>query len=137
MKEKTIKGIIVVALATVFFVVIGQYILNKYLKTMLLSKLVPFIQEKEGGLSRDPGDNASAYPAPWTYDGHDDWHTNKGITYQTFKSNAKRLGYEPSAKNFFEMPDSIWLNILKNVYMSAYPLHRIDHLPRIQAVIIT
>src|SRR5690606_10527030 len=82
-------------------------------------------------------DTASSYPAPWSYKGQTGWHTNKGITYQTFVSNASRLGYEATAENFFKMPDEIWLKILKGVYMKAFPLDRISHLPRIQAVIIT
>lgn len=125
---------LVVSIVVVF---IGQYLLNKFLNAMLLSKLVPFIQEQEGGLSRDPNDTASINPAPWSYNGKTGWHTNKGITYTTFKSNASKLGYEASADNFFKMPDTIWLKILTEVYMKAFPLSKISHLPRIQAVIIT
>lgn len=57
---------LVVSIVVVF---IGQYLLNKFLNAMLLSKLVPFIQEQEGGLSRDPNDTASSNPAPWSYNG--------------------------------------------------------------------
>lgn len=91
----------------------------------------------EGGLSRDPNDRASSHPAPWSYKGQKGWHTNKGVTYAVFKANAARLGYANTADNFFTMPDHIWGKILKNVFMSAFPLSEIDHLPRIQAVIIT
>lgn len=104
---------------------------------ILISKLSVFIKKWEGGLSRDPADNASSYPAPWVYNGKTGWHTNKGITYKTFKANAARLGYEASADNFFKMPDSIFISILKNVYAAGFPLSEIDDLPRIQAVIIT
>lgn len=103
----------------------------------MLDKLIPFIQETEGGLSRDPADTASSYPAPWSYDGKRGWHTNKGITYKTFVGNAQKLGYAATADNFFTMPDHIWLSILKGSYMAAFPLEQINHLPRIQAVIIT
>lgn len=122
---------------TVVLVVAIQYFLNKYLNAMLLSKLVPFMQKWEGGLSRKTSDTASNNPAPWTYQGVTGWHTNKGITYTTFINNAARLGYAPTADNFFKMPDELWLKILEGTYMAAYPLQKIAHLPRIQAVIIT
>lgn len=103
----------------------------------LISKLVPFIQKFEGGLSRDPADTASGNPAPWTYKGVTGWHTNKGVTYSTFVAMAPKVGYEISSENFFAMPDRIWMGILKEGYMKSFPLERISHLPRIQAVIIT
>lgn len=122
---------------TIIVVFIGQYLINKLLNTMLLGKLSTFIKRWEGGLSRDPADDASSNPAPWSYNGQTGWHTNKGVTYTTFQSNAKKVGYEVNAKNFFEMPDSIWYGILKESYVKGFPIDRIAHLPRIQAVIIT
>lgn len=100
-------------------------------------KLVDYILQKEGGLSRQPADNAAANPAPYTHNGYNDWHTNMGITWKAFESNASKLGYQVNYQNFFFMPHSIWYKILKEVYMQGYPLERIDHLPRIKAVIIT
>ena len=38
----------------------------------------------EGGLSRDKNDSASSVTCPMMYKGHNDWHTNKGITYKTW-----------------------------------------------------
>lgn len=131
------KTIFLALLAAIAVVVLGQYLLNRFLNIMLLNKLVPFIKKKEGGLSRDPNDTAAKYPAPFEINGKTGWHTNKGITWQTFSSNANRLNYVASKENFVNMPDDIWLKILKGVYMKAFPLDRIAHLPRIQAVIIT
>ena len=74
------------------------------------------IKKAEGGLSRATTDTASKNPAPWPYKGQSGWHTNKGITYTTFVSNAQKLGYSVTAENFFTMPDSIWLKIYKVSY---------------------
>lgn len=101
------------------------------------SKLIPFVKKWEGGLSRDPDDNASSDPAPWTYKGKSGYHTNMGVTYSTFKSMAGKVGYEVTAQNFFNMSNAIWYGILKHGYMKSYPLEKLNHLPRIQAVIIT
>lgn len=103
----------------------------------MIQKLVPFIQEQEGGLSRDKDDNASNNPCPYLYKGVGGYHTNKGVTWTTFTSLAGKLGYQPSARNFFTMPFKIWFDILKQGYMKPYNLDKIKNLPRIQAVIIT
>lgn len=95
------------------------------------------MQKWEGGLSRDPYDSASSIPAPWVYNGHSGWHTNKGITYAAFKAHSAESGYIPSKENFFQMPEHIWLKVLRNGYMKPYPLQKINNLPSIQAVIIT
>lgn len=102
-----------------------------------MQKLVEFIKKWEGGLSRAKSDTASQYPAPWEYNGQKGWHTNMGITYKTFTSLAKKIGYAVSAENFFNMSGDLWMKILLEGYMKPYPLHKIKHLPRIQAVIIT
>lgn len=103
----------------------------------MIKKLIPFIEFWEGGLSRALTDTASRNPAPWKYKGLYGWHTNRGITYTTFVSLAPKVGYAITPKNFFEMSDRIWLKIMKQGYMKPYPLDKINHLPRIQAVIIT
>lgn len=132
-----VRNIAIVLVVAVIIVFMVQYLLNKFLNLMLLEKLVPFLKDQEGGLSRATTDTASAHPAPWSYNGQTGWHTNKGITYSTFISNASKLGYAATADNFFKMPDAIWGKILTGVYMAAFPLERISHLPRIQAVITT
>lgn len=77
---------------------------------------IPYIRKAEGGLSRATTDTASKNPAPFNYQGKAGWHTNKGITWTTFSGLASKLGYEPTAANFFSMPDSIWEKIYKDGY---------------------
>jgi len=84
--------------------------------------IVPFIKKAEGGLSRKTSDSASSRPSPWVYNGVSGWHTNKGVTYSTFVSLAPKLGYEPSAANFFSMPDDIWGKIYKQGYWDQFSL---------------
>lgn len=49
-----------------------------------MNNVVDFFMKWEGGLSRDGRDRASRYPCPMLFNGYKDWHTNKGITYQTW-----------------------------------------------------
>lgn len=100
-------------------------------------KLEEFIKKWEGGLSRDPHDTASSNPAPWEYQGKKGWHTNKGITFTTFQTYASKLGYAVTPQLWFTMPNELWQRILWKAYAGGYPLEKINHLPRIQAVIIT
>lgn len=86
------------------------------------SKIIPHILQWEGGLSRNPADSASKDPAPCEYKGIKGYHTNKGVTYTTFRSLAKPLGYEPSCENFFLMPDEIFLKIFKTGYWNGFKL---------------
>ncbi len=75
---------------------------------------VDFIKKWEGGISNDPRDiGPASFPAPCVYKGQIGWHTNKGIIYRTFSSNAAKLGYSASCENFIQMPDYIWLKIYK------------------------
>lgn len=134
---RQMQGLAITLVVAILVIVTAQYLLNKFLNIMLIEKLVPFIKKWEGGLSRDPNDTAGKNPAPWSYNGQTGWHTNKGITYSTFAGNAKKLGYEASKENFFNMADELWLKILKGAYVNAFPVDKIAHLPRIQAVIIT
>lgn len=116
---------------------VGALVIKQFKKQTMISKLIPFIERWEGGLSRALTDTASSNPAPWTHKGKKGWHTNKGITYSTFISLSKKIGYAVTPHNFFKMSEQLWLKILMEGYMKPYPLHRIKHLPRIQAVIIT
>ncbi|MCC7514430.1 MAG: hypothetical protein IT212_07040 [Bacteroidia bacterium] len=77
--------------------------------------LIPKIKKYEGGLSKAKTDSASKYPVP---DGSG-YHTNKGITWQTFKNSATKIGYTATPSLFYEMPDQIWTAILKNLYWDA------------------
>jgi lysozyme family protein len=63
----------------------------------------------EGGLSKDKNDTASKNPVP---DGSGN-HTNKGVTWATFKSLGTQLGYNPTPALFYEMPKKIWLEVYK------------------------
>ncbi len=93
-----------------------------------IQKIIPFTYKWEGGLTDNPKDSASKTPAPWPYTNpankrtSSKWHTNKGITYATFSTNAKTLGYQNTAANFFTMPADIWLKIAKNKYWDILKL---------------
>ena len=84
--------------------------------------IVPFILKWEGGLSKDPSDSASKDPAPCSYKGVNGYHTNKGITYTTFKSLASPLKYSDDCDTFFKMPEEVFLKIFKNGYWNSYLL---------------
>lgn len=87
--------------------------------------IIPHILKAEGGMSRAKTDTASRKPAPYKTTAFNsntrrtetasDWHTNKGITWETFSSNA-RLGYVVNQANWEKMPKSIWKLIFKKIY---------------------
>lgn len=83
---------------------------------------IGFIKKWEGGLSNNANDPASASPMPCVYLGQTGWHTNKGITWQTFSTYAASLGYAASCENFVQMPDYIWLKIFKKKFWDAFQL---------------
>ena len=78
--------------------------------------IIPFTYKWEGGLTRATTDSASKSPSPYIYKGVSGWHTNKGVTYAAFKSNAPSLGYVDNAQNFLSMPEDIGLKIAKIKY---------------------
>lgn len=78
--------------------------------------IIPLIKKWEGGLSKDRSDTASSDPVP---DGSGN-HTNKGVTWSTFKANSKKLGYVPTPALFYKMPDSIWIPLLKVIFWDYY-----------------
>lgn len=84
--------------------------------------IIPLFLEKEGGLSRAGTDTASRNPSPCTHEGKTGWHTNKGITWETFKAGASSLGYSATCKNFLEMPASIWRKIFHKRYWEPWGL---------------
>lgn len=79
-------------------------------------KVIPFFLQKEGGLSRATTDTASKNPAPCSYQGKTGYHTNKGVTWSTFKNNAGKLDYSATCSNFISMPSDIWGKIFKNSF---------------------
>lgn len=87
--------------------------------------MTDWVLSKEGGLSRAQTDEARKYVAPCTitYKGvtASDWHTNKGVTYPTFKNLASSLLYSATCDNFANMPTEIWNKIFK-YYWNIYNL---------------
>lgn len=86
----------------------------------------PFIQKWEGGLSKALSDTASSNPSPWSYNGVSGYHTNKGVTYSTFKNLSNSLGYANTAENFFSMPNDIWNKIFSNGYWKPLYLDNLN-----------
>jgi lysozyme family protein len=89
--------------------------------------VIPYFLKKEGGLSRATTDTASRNPSPCVYNGVTGWHTNKGVTWSTFVSNANKLGYAATCANFIAMPANIWGLIFKKSYWDYW---RSDDIPQ-------
>jgi len=87
-----------------------------------IQSIIGLTKKEEGGLSKAKTDTASKYPSPYEYNGSYGWHTNRGVTYQAFKSLSSKLGYIDNRENFINMPDSIWLKIAKNGYWDTVNL---------------
>lgn len=81
---------------------------------------IPILARQEGGLSNNPKDNAAKDAAPNGY------HTNKGVTWATFRDNAKALDYVASQENFMLMPESIKDKIAKRLYWDVLRLDEIN-----------
>jgi lysozyme family protein len=75
--------------------------------------IIPFIKSAEGGLSKNPQDQAAAYPVP---DGSG-YHTNKGITWKTWSANFGNT--QASIYGFYNMTDANWEYIFKKYYWNA------------------
>jgi lysozyme family protein len=75
--------------------------------------IVPFIKQAEGGLSKNPQDQAAAYPVA---DGSG-YHTNKGITWKTWSNNFGST--QASIFGFYNMTDGNWEYIFKKYYWNA------------------
>jgi hypothetical protein len=91
-----------------------------------IASIIGLTKKEEGGLSRATTDTASRYPSPYEHNGKRGWHTNRGVTYKTFESLAKKLGYANNRENFINMPDSIWLKIAKNGYWDILNLDKMN-----------
>jgi lysozyme family protein len=74
-----------------------------------------FTKQAEGGLSKAKTDTASSDPVP---DGSG-YHTNKGITWATFKRYAPILAYTATPALFYLMPEKIFLGIFEGYWKSA------------------
>jgi len=85
-------------------------------------KILSFFLRWEGGLSRDKNDTASSYPCPMMFKGHDDWHTNKGITYKTWEAFRGKK----SKTAFLNMKDEDVEAIFKEGYWDKVKADKIN-----------
>ncbi len=78
-------------------------------------KFVKHILFFEGGLSKNPNDTAVQYaPFPGAY------HTNKGVTYGTFTTLAKKLGITPvTYEKFVKLTDEEVGRFIFDFYMAV------------------
>jgi len=91
-------------------------------------KIISFIKDKEGGLSSAQTDNARLNPSNCGNGTNGKpYHTNKGVTWQTFKGLSGKLGYSASCNNFLKMPDEIWGLIYKEGYWNPMQGDRIKN----------
>jgi hypothetical protein len=91
-------------------------------------KIVSFIKTKEGGLSSATTDTASSNPSNCGNGKNGKpYHTNKGVTWSTFKGLSAKLGYSATCDNFIKMPDSIWGKIYKDGYWNPMQGDRIKN----------
>ena len=91
-------------------------------------KIVNFIKAKEGGLSSATSDTASRNPSNCGNGSNGKpYHTNKGVTWGTFKDLSSKLGYSASCDNFKKMPDDIWGKIYKDGYWNPMQGDRIQN----------
>lgn len=92
-------------LTLVFGVILGFFLVKKLIKyfDMYNDEYLKHLQKYEGGKSKNPNDSASKHYPPEPYkDGHF-YHTNKGVTWSTFKSligNDSQRFYKMSDKDF-------------------------------------
>jgi NAD(P)-dependent dehydrogenase (short-subunit alcohol dehydrogenase family) len=92
------------------------------------TKIVSFIKSKEGGLSSASTDNASRNPSNCGNGSNGKpYHTNKGVTWGTFKDLSSKLGYSATCDNFKKMPDTIWGKIYKEGYWNPMQGDRIQN----------
>jgi lysozyme family protein len=92
------------------------------------TKIVSFIKTKEGGLSSASNDTASNNPSNCGNGSNGKpYHTNKGITWSTFKGLSSKLGYSATCENFIKMPDDIWGKIYKEGFWNPMQGDRIQN----------
>jgi hypothetical protein len=92
------------------------------------TKIISFIKDKEGGLSSASNDTSSSSPSNCGNGSNGKpYHTNKGITWSTFKSLSVKLGYSANCDNFIKMPDNIWGKIYKEGFWNPMQGDRIQN----------
>lgn len=84
--------------------------------------IVPIFMKKEGGASNHPDDNASSDPSPCTIEGKKKVHTNRGVTWSTFKALAKEVGYKADCTTFSNITDALWTQIFKKGFWDRWNL---------------
>jgi lysozyme family protein len=94
---------------------------------VITQQYIDAIHRYEGGETGDPKDPASKDPSPCGFDKHGNKiHTNKGVTYSTFKLLAEQLGYTADCHTFLAMPDDVWIKIFKHGYWNPIQLDNIN-----------
>jgi hypothetical protein len=92
------------------------------------TNIISFIKDKEGGLSSATTDTASRNPSNCGNGSNGKpYHTNKGVTWTTFKGLSNKLGYSASCENFIKMPNDIWGKIYKEGYWNPIQGDRIKN----------
>lgn len=94
--------------------------------------VIPFIKKLEGGLSRaksDPAAKNCVSGCEGNYKGntYNDWHTNKGITWCTFKDWASKKSIPESkwCDMFINMSDETWEDIFKERFWDKANLSKL------------
>jgi len=92
--------------------------------------LLDHIAKWEGTMGSDPRDTCADYPSDYVmpsgkYKGYK-VHTVKGICFMTWKSNAPKLGFDPSTKGFINMTKSQWASVIKNIFWDGRNLDKVN-----------
>lgn len=79
-----------------------------------------YLKEAEGGLSKDKND--SAYKKALAIKGFpaDGYHTNMGITFETFTNASKALKFDGSYAAFLKMDTNVWKKIYDEYYYKPF-----------------
>lgn len=89
----------------------------------LTEEFLQHVAKFEGGLSADPRDKASAFSSNYLMPSGKfkglPVHTNKGVTYRTWDTYAKRKNFTPTGANFVNMTKAQWFDIAKVLYWDA------------------
>lgn len=76
-------------------------------------KFKNYVSKSEAGLSKSPSDTYALQCAPFA----GAYHTNRGITFCTWKDQAKAVGAQPTYEGFLAMTDDQWNKILYRFYL--------------------
>jgi lysozyme family protein len=96
----------------------------------LTEDFLQHVAKFEGGLSADPRDNAESFSSNYLMKSGKfkglPVHTNKGVTYQTWVTYARKKGFTPTGDNFVAMTKAQWFDIAKTLYWDYSWCDRID-----------